>query len=283
MELNEPLPISMQFRANEKTSTAVYEDEPLILSVAIVNDGAVQAASYNASLEIQRQELERKFNTKQIKEEEFKRRVTEIEQRKLKLRIYRLGGPKGWTHFIKFYILSEDIWKEVNWPLNLLTFYPHTKVAELDASTSCYVEFGLDPQDTSRLPQGEFHVKARAEMVEGKSVESNIVIVNLLREKLPEAKENEEETLLSKARYYYKKGIYDEAREFVDRALLVNPQSIQSLILLGDIEEGRKNLSIALSTYEKALDEFQRQYPDSRGAPRSLVSKINRLRVSKGR
>ena len=281
LESNELPQIDVLCRVNEESSVTVYADEPLILSVAMVNDAAVYAASHNAPLKDQIQELERKFKAGQMEEEEFKRSVEEIEQSMLMVRIYRLGGPMGWPRFIKFQYLSEDTWEDVDWPLKLLVHHPDTQVVDLDASTSCYVEFGLDPQDAQR-PKGEFQVRAVVEIVKGKNIESDVVTVNLLQKKMPKAKTSKEETLLAKGRYAFKRGLYEDAKEYVQRVLKGNPHSLLALDLLGDIEERRKDLSAALSAYEKALEEYNKKYPGTREPPRILLMKIDVIRNMMG-
>lgn len=277
LESNELPQIDILCRANEEPSVTVYADEPLILSVAMVNDAAATAASHNTPLIDQIQELERKIKAEQMEEEEFKRSVEEIEQSMMKVRIYRLGGPLGWPRFIKFQSLSEDTWEDVNWPLKLLVHHPDTQVVDLDASTSCYAEFGLDPQDAQR-PKGEFRVRAVVEIVKGKNIESDVVTVNLLQKKMPKAKTSNEETLLAKGRYAYKRGLYEDAKEYVQRVLKANPHSLLALNLLGEIEERRKDLSAALSAYEKALVEYNKKYSDTLEPPRSLLMKIDMIR-----
>jgi tetratricopeptide (TPR) repeat protein len=267
----------MMCRVNEKTNVTVYEDEPLILSVSMVNDAAVAADSQNVPLREQIRELERRFEEKQMKEEDYKKAVEEIEQSMLKVRIYRFGGPIGWPRFIKFQALSGNTWREVNWPLKLLIYTPKGQVADLDATTSCYVEYGLDPEDAKR-PKGEFQVKAVVEIVKDKAVESDVVTVNLMKEKMPEAERGKEENLLIRAEYSYKRGLYEDAKEYAQRVLEANPHSLPALNILGDTEEKRGDLQAAFSAYEKAFEEFKKQYPDSREPPDLIIENMNRLR-----
>lgn len=275
---NELPQIEMMCRVNDEASVTVYEDEPLIISVAMVNDAAETAASYNIPLKDQIRELEKKFKAEQMEEEEFKRAVEEIEQSMMKVKVYRIGGPSGWPQFIKFQALSENTWREVDWPLKLLKYHPTTQVANLDASTSCYVEFGLDPQDSQR-PKGEFQVRAVVEIVEDKSVESDVITINFLQEKMPEAEMSKEENLLTRGRYANKRGMYEDAKKYVQKILKANPYHHSALILLGQIEENRKDFSAALSAYEKALEESYKQYPDRREPPSYLLRKIERIRA----
>jgi len=278
LESNELPQISIICRANDETSVTVFNDEPLVLLVAISNDSADAAESHNAPFRYKIRELEKKFKAGQMEEEEFKRSVKEIEQNMLKVRVYRFGGPKGWPQFIKFQALSENTWRDVNWPLKLSIFYPADQVVELDASTSCYVEYGLDPEDPER-PIGEFQVKAIVEIVKNKTVESNVVTLNLLQKKMPMTERSKEENLLNKAEYAYRRGLYEDAEKYVQSVLKANPNSIPALNLLGDVEEKRLNLPAALSAYEKAFEEFNKQYPDRREPPDLIIEKINRLRA----
>lgn len=277
LESNEFSQISMACRANEQTNITVYKDEPLILSVSMVNDDAIHAASFNAPLEDQIKELERKFKENMITADRFKGAVEEVKEQMLTVRIYRIGGPKGWPYFIKFQTLLEDSWKELEWPLRLLLQYPSSNVVTLDGWTSCYAEFGLDPEDIGR-PQGEIKVKSIVEIGKNMTVESNIVTINILTEKMPEKDKDKEETLIAKGRYAYKRGLYDEAIKYVQKVLQFNPNSRPSLNLLGKIEEKRGNLNAALSAYEKSLEEFDKQYPDAYEPPRLIESNITRLR-----
>jgi tetratricopeptide (TPR) repeat protein len=278
MDSDELLPIDVLCRANDEESAMVYNDEPLIISVTIVNDAAATAASYNTPIKDEIKELERRFKAEKMEEREFKKAVEEAERRMMKVKIYRLGGPSGWPNFIKFKALSKDAWRYVDWPLKLLKHHPDSLVVTLDALTSCFAEFGLDPQESQR-PTGEFQVKAVVEIAENMSVESGVFKLNLLKKKMPAAERKMEETLLAKARYAYKRGLYKEALGHVQTILKTKPDSLPALDLLGDIEKSLGNIPAALSAYERALEEFLKQLPDIREPPRALENKINRLRA----
>ena len=278
LESNEPPRISMMCRANKDTSATVFIDEPLVLLVAIFNDSAEAADSHNAPFRYQIRELKKKFKVGQMEEEEFKRSVEEIEQNMLKVRVYRFGGPRGWPQFIKLQVLSENTWSDVDWPLKLSIFSPTDQVVDLDASTSCYAEYGLDPEDPER-PTGKFQIKGVVEIVKDMTVESNVVTLNLLEKKMPKTESSKEENLLKRAEYAFRRGLNEEAEEYVQSVLKDNPNSIPALNLLGDVEKKRLNLPAALSAYEKAFEQFNKQYPDSREPPHLIIENINRLRA----
>jgi len=278
LESNEPPQISIMCRANRGTSVKVFFDEPLVLSVTIFNDSAVAADSHNAPFRDQIRELEKKFREKRMEEEEFKGAVEDVEQNMLKVRIYRFGGPEGWPQFIRFQALSDNTWSDVDWPLKLSIYSPTNQVVDLDASTSCYVEYGLDPEDPER-PTGKYQIKAVVEIVKDKIVESNVVTLNLLQKNMPKTQSSKEENLLNRAKYAFRRGLYKEAEEYVQSVLKANPNSISALHLLGKIEEKKSNLSAALSAYEKALEEVTVQLPDRKEPPHLIIENIKRLRA----
>ncbi len=269
-------PIIVECRVNEETDIKIYEDEPIILSLSIINDEAIQAALHNTPLEVEHQELERKYKENQISEKEYKSAVEEIERNKLRFRTYRFGSPKGWIPFIQFRVLSTEGWSDLNWPLKLLMHDPSDNVVELNASTSCYVEWGLDPQDSTQVTRGEYQLKAIAKIM--KPVESNVVTMTFLGEKLPKATMNSEEQLLVMGRYYYKSSLFQEAKDYAEKALKINSNSVRALILLGNIEEKKGNYTKALEIYKTAEKKVYSQMKKEQYKPPDyLISKITTL------
>lgn len=270
---SEPPPIILECRINEETDIKIYEDEPIIISLSIINDEAIQAALHNTPLEVERQELERKYEKNRISEKEYKSAVEEIERNKLNFRTYRFGSPKGWTPFIQFRVLSTEEWSDLNWPLKLLMYDPPDNVVELNASTSCYIEWGLDPQDSTQVSRGEYQLKAIAKIM--KPVESNVVTLTFIGEKLSKAITNSEEQLLARGRYCYKSSLFQEAKDYAERALKINSNSLEALVLLGNIEEKRGNYVKALEAYELAEKaDYAQKEKEGYEPPEYIISKI---------
>lgn len=59
----------------------------------------------------------------------------------------------------------------------------------------------------------------------------------------------------------------------------MNDKSIPARVLIGDINEVQGDLKGALASYQAALGEFDRQYPDSYESPQYLIMKISELMV----
>ncbi len=270
--------LSMILRVNGEENVEVFNDEPLIISVSLTNDVAIRTASENFPLMERMKSLEKMFKARMLDEYEFKRASNEIRSSMKKARVYRFGGPIGWTEFVKIQVMSEGQWDYVDWPMWLLEYFPPEPVAELDGLATCYVEFGIDPEDPVR-PRGVHEMRAVTEIIKGEIVESNISKVNFLGKKMPKNKRDDEDTMMAKAEYLYKRGLYDESRNVIGKVLENNPNLINALALLGDISEKKGDITAALSAYMNAAEEFEKQYPDLDEPPEILVSNIVRLQA----
>ncbi len=270
--------ISMILRVNGEENAEIFDDEPLIISVSINNDAAIRTAFENFPSKERMKNLEKMLKAKMLDEDEFKRASNEIRSSMKKAAIYRFGCPTGWTEFVKIQAMSEGQWEHVDWPIQLLEHFPPEPVAELDESSTCYVEFGIDLEDPKR-PRGAHEIRAITEIIKGEIVESNISKVNFLGKKMPKNKRDDEETLMAKAEYLYKRGLYDESRNVIGKALETNPNQINALALLGDIKEKKGDFTAALSAYMNAAEEFEKQYSDLDEPPEILISNITKLQA----
>ena len=276
--MSDELPgVSMYCRVNDEESCTVHRDTPLIISVSMVNDVAATAASHNAPIEDEIRRLEERLEAGHMNQEEFDAAAERLRREMVSIKVYRIGGPGGWLHFIKIQSLTGEEWGDVDWPLWPLTHHPEVEVAEIDASTTCYVELGFDPDDRKR-PEGEFQIRAVAKLFGDETIESETARVNFLAEGLPKAEREKEEVLVAKGEYALKRGLHDEALRHVQAALKAKPSSIPALGLLAEIEESRGNLKEALTAFETAFDEFRKQ-SKMRDPPRYFIKKIRLLRA----
>ena len=150
MLLSKEIPIRFGCRANGEVTTTLWHGEPLTFSLSVINEGAIHDASYNAAIKSEIETLERNFNEKQIMEARYREKLDELRSQMKPERILILGGPEGWTHFIKFRYCAEGEWKEFDYPLHILLYYPQQETVEFNGTTSCYIDFGLDPEDADR-------------------------------------------------------------------------------------------------------------------------------------
>ena len=276
--MSEELPgVSIYCRVNDEESCMVHRDMPLIISVSMVNDVAATAASYNAPIEDEISRLQERLEAGHMEQEEFDAAAERLRKEMVRVKVYRIGGPGGWPHFIKIQSLTGEEWGDVDWPLWPLTHHPQVELAEINASTTCYVEWGFDP-DNPKRPEEELHIRAVAKLFGEETIESEAATVNFVAEGLPKAQRENEEVLVAKGEYALKRGLHDEALRYAQAALKANPSSIPALGLLAEIEESKGNLKEALTAFERAFDEFRKQ-SKMRDPPRYFIKKIRLLRA----
>ncbi len=270
--------ISVICRANGQAGTVLYRDEPLALSVTILNMDAVTRGPHNMALMSDRRDLEGKFKGGLLSEERYRSELKAIDEKTEKFLVLRFGSPEGWTHFIGFSQLSAENWVALPWPLKIMGYDPTTEYAMLDETNRCFIEFGLDPADGAQVDPAEYHVRAEVEILPGTIVVSDPVVVAVTGEPVPAKDRVSEEYFYSHGYYWKKRGRYNEALEYAREGLSHFPGSVRLLMLLGDIEDGRKNTSAALKAYEAALGELQKAAGQVPHPPDALVYRITRLR-----
>ena len=269
--------LDAQVRANGKTESVLHRGLPLVLSVAIINNVAMQNASYNMALEMELRELRKGLESGNISDATFNRHRNEIEKKRLPVTIWRIGGPSRWPDLIRFQQKAGDAWRDINWPLHLIMSSPGTHVAELDDVHGCYAEWGLDPEEAGAIPRGEYTLRAVVILVGKEILESDPVTLVITQEELSTETQVAEQVFYDRGTYSLERGFIEKARETVRQGLERYPSSLRLLILSGDIELRAHNARDALRIYKKTLEEFHRLYPDAEEPPRALISKIARL------
>jgi len=278
METNTIPSINVLCRANGQARMVLYRDEPLALNVTILNMDAVSRGPHNMALLNDRRDLEEKFKEGILSEEKYRRELKTIDEKIEKFLVLRFGSPEGWTHFISFSHHSAEKWIPLPWPLNRMAYDPPTEYALLDETNRCYIEFGLDPADGAQVEPAEYQVRAEVEILPGTIVVSDPVIVVMIGEPIPEKDRVSEDYFYTHGYYWQKRERYNEALEYAREGLSHFPDSIRLLMLLGDIEDGRKNLSAALRAYETALTELQKRTEERARPPDALLYRITRMR-----
>jgi len=246
--------IRIALRANDLTEVEVYQDQPVTIRVTLGNHSATASASKNLSLVRKKREYDRKLANGQISPEEHEKAVAELQSKMAPSKVCRIGGPEAWPKVIKFQSLNRNQWQDVDWPLVLMIRLPDARVAEIGTKL-CLAEFGLDPAVKAERPRGKFQLRAVVEIARDTYVQSNEVSINLLQKPMPQAEKKSERTLVDLGRYWYKRGLLEDAKKYAEEALQLNPNSIEAPVLLGDIHLKQERLSEALQSYKKALDQ----------------------------
>jgi tetratricopeptide (TPR) repeat protein len=276
MLLNPDSLLDIQARANGKTESVLHRGLPLVISVSIINNAAMQNASYNRALEMKLRDLRKRRESGDISDAVFDRDRDRIRNKKLPVTTWRIGGPARWPDFIRIQQKALDAWRNIDWPLHLVMASPGTQIAELDDVHGCYAEFGLDPEEVAGIPDGEYILRAVVTLVGKETLDSDPITLKITHEELSAEEQVAEQLFYDRGAYSLQRGFIERARETVRQGLEIYPTSLMLLGLSGDIEVQAHNTREALRIFEKALEEFSRQHPDAE-PPRVFISKIARL------
>jgi tetratricopeptide (TPR) repeat protein len=271
-------------KANYQDRIELHRDEPLALTVSLTNPDAIHASSHNIAIDSRLELLKRKLEAGEVGQEGYEKERRSLEEQKILAEAPSLGAQnRPWFKLISLFRIIDGESKQLAWPLHLLSYFPSTAIATLDGSTTCLVEFGLDPDDIGKIEPGKYRIRAVVEKVSSeketgiRSFESNAVEIDVLATKLSEDAGEKEGYLTTVATYYLKRGTLARASVIVEKILARDTHSLDGLTLLGQINEAKGDYKAALETYRKAVDEFYLQQPDDYEGPRYLVSQILRL------
>ncbi|MBM3292446.1 hypothetical protein FJY84_07175 [Candidatus Bathyarchaeota archaeon] len=280
MGINEPKGIRISLKLNKKNDVSIYEDEPLTLTISIVNNLALTANSANAYYISQINDLKKKLELRKISEDDFKAKLNEFEKKLAEVKTFVFGGPEGWTQLINIWVLEKDNWIRTNWPWKHLLHHPRSQVVKLNGKTSCIMEVGLDPEDVNR-PKGKYIIKAILEIAPNKNIESNTCTVNFITKRMQKTEKESEPVNLNLGRYTYKRLQLEKSMEYADLILSKNQNSILAWSLKGEIEETRGELDKAETAYLHSIEAYWKQVPADSEPPISLQIKLTRVQSRK--
>lgn len=276
--------ISMQInRTHEMT---IYQGIPLIFSITLANQRAMNSALKNVANENHIKELQAAVSRVEINREKAEKIISSLRQKE-EIRVIRLGDEQtGWEQFVRFEIrLPDGKQQPLAWPLKLVA-QPKEETVTLDDKNTFQLDYAFEPAGAAQVQKGEYQIVAVLEVpAETKlpsdrwrgRVESEPVKLKINEKPARLSKEEEERFNLDLARYFMTAGDVKNALDHAQKAMTVNPKSIPALIETGDAKEASGDLEGALSAYQKAMQEFYQQYPDSYEAPEYLIYKTTSL------
>jgi hypothetical protein len=133
--------------------------------------------------------------------------------------------------------------------------------AILDKERNLYTaELGVGPEETAKIPQGKYTIRAVLEVSSGSQgkwrgrVVSNTVVVSLeerIKETTP-ADDQEWNRLVESINFYLRAERFEDAHRLALQAVQKQPDNVDSYILLGDALNGLRRDEDALKSYRKA-------------------------------
>jgi len=164
-----------------------------------------------------------------------------------------LGSPaEPWVDSVKFTLLDS------NGAVVPIRIYPNPvkeNVVAIGAETFAEARFFIDPEESKRLKEGNYSIRARV-----KDVESDPLTLRVVKEGLAEPISR----YVKFGRYHLLRGEFQKAAGYAYKVLAVDAHSLKGLDLLGDAFIGLGRYKEAYETFYNAIREYIRQYPPSK-------------------
>jgi tetratricopeptide (TPR) repeat protein len=260
----------LSLKVNNQFGDTINEGEPLILALQLTYTGLLEDEQENRIIDLELSELEERFSDGEINEEEYNHEKEELEAQRKEIEKTTLGSlSKPWADAMEFQVQDGDSWSPLDWELEMLYSSPPDPVLELGSDTIAVAKYAMSPGDVEKIREGTYIIKA---VISG--IESNAVAIGVSREKdeSPSAFK-----LDNTVEFFLLKNAFDKADQLINKMLESDPHSIQGLMLMGELNEARRDFEKALSFYRKAKEEFIAQNPDFWEPPRVINTKIDKM------
>ena len=277
---------SISLQINSEHELTVFSGTPLIFKVRLGNHYAQNTALRNEAAKHHAEELRAAAASGQISQDRASRLMAGL-NKPLEIPVLRVGDSTlGWSQFIHFNVRSPDGKQQsLTWPLTLAS-EPAAKSLQLDARTTGQAEYLLGPSVALQVPPGAYDVvailevpsdaKPAADRWQGR-VQSPPVRLTIVPKPDHLSPAQEEEANLQLIRYYRKAKDSVQALQLAEKVLATNNSSIPALVMVGELKEEQGNLKDALKSYQAALAQFDKQYPNSYEPPEYLILKTSGL------
>ncbi len=267
--------LTVALSVNDSREAEIYEDDIFILTVTINNTYEIEAESERMAIDEELNILEQEKASKKIDEKAYQQKKDELELQKPTPRIITLGSEsEPWYTLIKFYLRTPEGEKPLEWSMKIIDYIPTDNKVVLDASTALIANFEIDEEEFKNIPRGEYRIVAKINDVESEEE----IIVRLIKGSRPDV---DESNLFMRGSILLTKRKISEVLAIGNKMLSLNPSSIGALILIAEAHEVAGNIDEALNMYYKALDEFEKQYPDDYEGPTYIQAKIVKLEYEK--
>lgn len=253
---------------------SVFRGDPLNVYVSVHCHGPLEAENHNDSIELDIQELKEKLSRDEIEQEDYEKKLEELESKKIKIDYPTIGSTQQpWYQSIRFY--NQETNDPLNWEF-VSMFTNHEKpVIQFQTDSSAHTGFMLSPDKLENISPGTYRIVAKIE-----DLESNSIRISISHEKEDSPSE---EKIGRKVEYLLSAGILNEALNEIQRILDQNPESVKAHMLMGDYHEANNDRDATLESYVQARELYKSQFPDAYEPPELILQKIMELSLRKSR
>ena len=270
--------VNINLRLNDGVEASVFQDEPVLLDVAVFSRKAQADRRWNRAGEERMKELDEWLKSGKIKQEEYDREKNSIEKSRRNIEVTRLGSPvTSWTSAISWKVMNTATRNYIELPLKRMKKPASVVEAVLDADgyfTTCY---GISPEAMNALPAGIYAIECFIN-----TIPSNPVLLTVKSGHQSGAIAESEPELLRSARYYWHDEDGAKTMLYADKVLAKNPSSLDALSLRADGQVMQGHFLPALETYNMAVKEYYRQNGPGSEPPDYLISMIDFIKKQLG-
>lgn len=270
--------VNISLRVNEEAEASVFQDETLLLQVAVSNKKAQSDLRWNMAGKERMAELNELLKQGKIKQEEYDREKASIEKSRRTPPVTELGSATvSWTSAINWKVMNTANRNYIELPVSLMQNPSAAGKAVLDANGYYIACFGIAPGELKKTGPGTYAIECIIN-----NIPSNAVLLTIRDGMMSETMAASEPVLLQTGRYYWHAGNGAKTMEYADRVLAKNPASLDGLSLKGDGQLLQRSYLPALETYNKAIAEYYKQNGKGSEPPEYLISMIDFIKKEMG-
>lgn len=277
----EPLRPELILTVNGSGRIKITPGTPLVFRLLLRNGLAARAAGVGESLERMKKELDEMVQnqemTKEEAEEMMKREKVPTEVPVIVVTVSADG--------VTFQQETRQGSAKLQWQIKAVEPIAPV-IVTLDAKQTASATFVASPETTLSIRKDTYRIRSEFEnRVRGQwkgKVTSNEIVITVVETPRDTTVEDKKEEQKSMGGYYRAIKDYERAIGAAKQILMLDPQSIEGLLLLGEAQEDKGDYKAALEAYEESLHRFFKRYPGAGHPPERLMENIWRMRDKLG-
>jgi len=270
--------INVSLEINESKETTIYQNESVLMDVAVFSRKAQADRRWNMAGEERMNELNELLRQGKIKQEDYDSEKAGIEKNKRSVQSIELGSAtSSWTSAVSWKVMNTANGNEINLPIRLLKKPSTEGKAVLDADGYYLACYGISPEDMKTVSAGTYAIECLVNNIPTASV-----VLKVQNGMMDTGKAGADASLLRTGQYYWHNENGDKTVEYAERLLAKNPASLDALSLKADGQYLQNQYEAAMASYKKAAAEYYRQNGAGAEPPEYLLMMIDVVKKKLG-